>query len=507
MTLRPVLRLALFAAVLGFCGIEALTWARLGMADVVHSSYPSPVLLEDGTGAFMTYVQDRIGHPKSLGVRMFDAEGNWIGEEYDDEGGSLVQRARRAMGARGVGSNRKLGVDKTFETSAMRQRAAGLDGAAYLEREPGGTFVVRIPGPGGDGIRASTVVRAEGGLLVMRKVGTNAVVVAAGPDGSASRIEEVEGGRFRELIELRTILHAVPSAIASESRSAYRWLEVGTRRLVRATAESRPDAPYAALVVRTQELSTPPEGAAAPDVAVAYRAGQRVLVLDPDARVWADVVVRSDESHLVARVANLPMGDFGLNSMRRGPVTLHVASRVESDDPLVEVVRLRRQVLGGPLVTRDLTWRPRAPVQECLAAAACIPLALRPLPLSILSFASEAPRDGDRGATWWWRDPIVAAGHRPLALLANAIVALLCGWRAWRVGRAHAPTLRAARLWGACGALGGPIALLFQRCVLVRAPAERVGEGMRSLALEACPATQTPWPSPVLTGREVIEGA
>lgn len=488
-----LVRAALLSLVVAGCAVEALTWARLGLVDLVRVQVPKPVVFEDGTAGFYRYVHDDVARERRLGVRVYDAAGTLLGEDFGSgELDGLSRRVQRAVQARGRLFSRLEGVDRTFETSARFRRELRVGDRRPVLIRP--RRAIRL---GVDGSDDAASLAGERGLLVVRTIRTGRPILAVGPDGPAVA-DDSAVARFDELVELERVR-------PSSDDGTFAWLESARNRLVIAKPRSIDTDPFVALDVAYVLLAPASPDAPPADSVRTWIAGDRLLVLDGANRLRADVALLPFESGREAVLGRPPDSDPSTWTRSVGLVAL--ASTVPSGDPLASATRIRRQVFGKPIETWNLVWTPTDPAERTLAVAACVPAALRPLPLTIASFLSDSPSDQDAGASWWWRDPIVAGRKRPLALLACALVALACAWRARRVARTHCATTRGATAWTLAGAALGPLGLLLQRLLLVRAPAERVGEGMRSLALDTCPATRTPWPTPVRTGCEIIEGA
>lgn len=525
MTIRRALHAALAVLVVGFLSLEALVWARLGTIDAVHAADPYVSVTHDGTPVFWSESRD-VRVPSGYRLEVWSVDGSPLATgDYLDPRDPVTNRYFTRGFPANLNRNRSLGVDQTFERAAFLPPYAPPIGGdeLVLSSLNGWWRYLDAPqvGPGGFGVALSAPISTDarrGRALATRftfesgrfigRDDLGVVRSVIGPGGRTSDLEASGTARFGRLFEFGQKNHR------RENRPGvvHSLFDADANQLVRITvargeggAEAVPDI----------EVATTPLSPAAPGaeplhakVSVVSMPG-RTIGVDEAGTVWFDFVAAADERDLRTTVKRYlrdppPTGDekgFGDT-----PLVVVAWSTIERGDPLVRHTRLRHQTLGHALSTWDLAWEPRGVAQRALVGLACVPAVLRPLPLAAASFLSGPPTDGESGATWWWLDPILAGRRRPIVLGVNALVAALCVFFAWRVARVHCATQVLASAWAAAGFLLGPLGLLLLRLLVVRAPAETVGGGRRSLRLDACPATDVPWPQPARTGREIIAG-
>jgi len=507
MSLRRAAKAALLTLVVGFSGVEALAWARLGLCDLVREAQPTPVVFRDGSSGFYSMVYRGEDY---VGVRLWSADGAFLGEgDTEDPADPIGGRFRTSRPTMAPARGRRRGVDKDVERARFLRRddpdaggladpsaALNVNGAMYLRR--------RAPESGG---RDPTLGRPrfefalwsfDAGRFVLRLLPGGAVIVAIGPGGVAPTPEALPAGGFGRLSHFGVL------DSGTTGRRLARFVEMDADRIVEiefggqeigAGVPTGVDA-----TVRVIPLSPVPADRKAEQAKVqATYSSTRALAVDTEGLVWADVRASADERIVDARVAY-----DSRRFDRTAPLSFVTTSRVETGDPLVAAVRYRAGTLGQAPQTWNLAWPVAGAGEHALVALACVPAVLRPLPLTAASFLSGAPDDGESGSSWWWRDPVLAGQRRPLVLAANVLLAAVCAFVAWRVARVHCATLRAAKAWTLVAFLLGPLGLLLLRLLAVRALAETIGAGRRSLALETCPATVTPWPAPARTGREIF---
>ncbi len=511
MSPRRAIRGALLALVVGFCGIEALTWARLGLGDGVRETQPIPAVFRDGTSGFYSMVYRGKDY---VGVRVWSADGAYLGEgDTEDSADPIGGRFRSTRMSMSPPRGRRLGADKDVEQARFLRRgdldAGGLVDPAVALNVNGAIFVRRQPVDSSEALIRDVrrgrpafdyaLWSFEAGRFVLRRAPEGAALVAIGPAGAAPTPDALPAGGFGRLSHLGS---GVVTTGATGRRLA-RFVEMGADRIVEIEYGATDGSTGAATVdaaIRLVPLTPAPAGRKADRSSIhATYSSTRALAVDTDGLVWADVRASADERIVDARVAyDSPPFD------RTAPMSFVTTSRVETGDPLVAAVRYRAGILGQAPQTWNLAWRTAGAGEHALVSLACVPAVLRPMPLAAASFLSGAPDDGESGSSWWWRDPVLAGQRRPIVLGANGLLAALCALIAWRVARVHCATARAAKAWTLVGFLLGPLGLLLLRLLAVRAPAETIGAGRRSLALETCPATDTPWPTPARTGREIF---
>lgn len=511
MTRRRCWKAALVTLLVGFCALESLAWARLGLVDAVRGSSPIPAVFRDGTAGFYSLDYDD-ARPRRVGVRVWSADGTYLGEDDANQPTGLAgARFRDQRALPSVFRGRRFGVDRDFETARFLRRAGpdawGRDDPARDLNSFGG---FSVPGRPGEPVgRVPMHLRGtrdefafwsfEAGRFVLRRAFERTVLLVVGPDGVAASLDAPNLGQFGRLNPVGNVrLEA-----GQRSRYVSRFLELDATRLVEIEVGRSDDTSGVDARVRTIRLTPAPAGGR-PDPTRLWYAHfpNRAIAVDSDGRVWSDVRAGADERIVGAQeFRDVPPFD------KTAPRGFATASLVDAGDPLVAAVRFRIQTYGEDVRTWDLAWRRQGVGEETLAALACVPAVLRPIPLAAASFVSGLPTDGDGGSSWWWRDPVLAGQRRPIVLGTNLLLAVACAFVAWRVARVHCATSRAAQAWTLVGFLLGPLGLLLLRLLAVRAPAETVGAGRRSLALETCPATDTPWPSPARTGREIFVDA
>lgn len=497
MNVRRRVRAAFAAAAVVVFGVEALHWARHGTEDVLRGTYPFPSVDRDLEPIF---VRDRsVGR----GERRFVERTVWSLDRRE------IARSRREA----ADIFRSTGSDRMWVANSYGSVRGGPDRTWNAPTFFGEPFLRSSP--------TAWVLRAlrecrptwswawEGGAFVARSRTGGGVVAAIGPVGVRATIEALGEDRFGEL------------TFQAEWTSHQSWrsfrvalVDDAHERLVTLAMDRTTDdlsiPPPVSVTLQPIVPEIPPPSPDAPDARWRdelrpLESPGRVRWIDREGRMRADVRLDPGEQVLGATVLPLP-GEAAvspLDSAQRR-VALWVYTLRPGDDRFSSPIRARIQRLGRPERCLDYDWRPTGAWQQTLEALACVPLALRPAPSAIASFLSTLPQDARKADVWWWRDPAVAGGHRPLALAANLLVALACGWFALRLGRRHCATPTKARLCAAVGLLAGPIGLLWLRLTVVRAATDAVAGSRRSLALDVSPSSSAPWPVAAPKGHELI---
>ncbi|MCC7140049.1 MAG: hypothetical protein IT460_16635 [Planctomycetes bacterium] len=493
MNVRRRGRAALAAVAVLVFGTEALHWARHATRDALVASYPFAAI---GADLEPVFVRDR-----------------W-------EGG-VAQRTvwsadRREVLRTPLPRPDAAVPDLLWIRSPFRRRPPGPDRTWNTPTFFGDPFARRSAGDLLLGLarelRPAASWSWEGGALVARRPSSGDVVAAIGPTGSHASLAALGEDRFGEL-----------SFADREEEWTYdplshwhvRLVDETRDRLVlvtRASTDNLAQPPPVTVVLQPLVPAPPAPGA---DVADAVAADElrpvtsagRVRWVDPEGRVRAEARLDPDErisnTSVVALPRHGPPPVDPLGSAAR-PLALVVETSPPTGDVFADATRYRLLRLGRPVRRLDLVWVPTGAWQRALETLACVPLALRPLPSAVASSLSAPPARADDAAAWWWRDPTVAGGHRPPALAANVLGALVCAWLARRLGRRHCTTTAGARLCTVVGLLAGPLGLLWLRIAVVRAATDRVGGDRRSLALDASPSSSVPWPPPSPTGAEIV---
>ena len=491
MTTRRSLRLAIVALVAGFGFLEALTWARLGALALLVGKFPTAAVTSDGTPLFYKW-----GSHSDLLHSRFDTwtlEGTSSGVRYLEPAtyrwGEVDSREEESD------SPARRSVMWTFGHEAFLSHAPfddSLNVAAWLNWGSWRSYDYSIPS---NLPPHATWSFASGQFLARTDDGGVRAVV--GPGGAAPTLAEAGTvGRFGRLLRLE---RDVPSD-NDTVELAHLLLDKDAWQVIEITQRSA-QVP-AGIVVKVHSIPVHPA------VAGTAFAGERpfivwsadsALAIDRRGSIWASVTTQPDAGpgHALAYLSD--------SSSAEPKWVLQLYNGLRLGDPLAAGTRIQRQVFGeSALSTWDLVWRPTGSAQKWLAALACVPAVLRPSPLATTSFLSAAPTDDEGGSSWWWLDPVLAGQRRPIVLAANALLAALCAWLAWRIARVHCATASAAKATALVGLVLGPLGLLLIRLLVVRAPSERIGAGRRSLLLDTCPATDTLWSEPARTGREII---
>lgn len=498
MNRRRLLLAAFTAAACLVFGVEALHWARHGTRDILVESYPSPALDRDLEPVFF---QDRRvengGGPATVVRTTWNARREVLAELRSDQPSDA---AWGTVWLKPWRTGRRAGPDRTWNTPTFL-------GDRFARPRPGELLLRRM-----HWIRPQWRWAWEGGALVARHPSSGAVVSAIGPAGSFESLEALGDDRFGDLrfqdgYGSNGISFHLPLEFVDATRD--RLVSIAVDRY--GVTSDRPPPLDIRLTPLVADIPAP--GSDVPDVVrfdelSPIETPGRVRWGNRRGRVRVDVVLDAGEQIVQAGV--IPIPDAGPApgdpfAWATQPLAAELTTTLPTDDLLAEATRVRVQRLGRPLVRHDLVWVPTGVGQHVLEGLACLPLALRPLPSAVASFLSPAPIDDPaRGAAWWWRDPVVAGGHRPLALVANALVALVCAALALRLGRRHCATSTRARLCAFVGLLAGPIGLLWLRLTVVRAATDAVADSRRSLALDASPSSSAPWPVAVPKGHELI---
>ena len=501
MSIRRLVRTTIVAAMVGFLSLEALAWARLFASDLVRSAFPIPAVTQEGTPVFLRWVSSDAGTPRP-GIEVWGVDGSEIGvRRFDDPTDPSWSRYGRllTMGIRRGG--RSGGVDKSFAYAAfLPDGARPRDDASRIARLlTQSELEWRLAREGASAPEDRASWSFEAGQFV-RRGADRRVLSIVGPAGTMDASAASDAGQFGRLLK---VFESEADDFDARGISITGW-EVDASRLVEFAVRPVASPARISIDVRLIPLRTP-----AVDAKPLKKEPRLILIperavaMDPDGTIWIDIHLGPNDGVSPAYLTPVSREDDAPLHLR----SLVVSSLVDTGDSLAVGTRLRRQVVGQALQSWDFEWRPTGGSQQALAALACVPAVLRPLPLAAASFLSGAPTDGDSGSSWWWLDPVLASQHRPVVLGANLLLAALCAFIARRIARVHCATGTAATAWTFAGFLLGPLGLLLMRLLVVCAPAERVGRGRRSLRLDTCPATDTPWPEPARTGREIFVDA
>lgn len=498
MNRRRLLLSAFTAAACLVFGVEAMHWARHGTRDALAASYPSPALDREWEPVFY---RDRVvgdgPHERITARTIWDARRRVVAELRSDQPSA---RAWNTIWLQPWRAGRRAGPDRTFDTP-------GFLGDRFARPEPGALLLRRM-----QEIRPRWRWAWEGGALLGRHPSSGAVLSAIGPAGSFESLETLGEDRFGDLhfedgYGFDTV--SFPLSLRLVDATHDRRVSITMDRSDRLDQPPLLDIRLTPLVADIPTLgSGVPEPVSADELRPIQTPG-RVRWVDARGHVRVDVALDAGERVVQAGVIPVPDGgpvpDDPFSWSGRRALAAQLTTTFQTDDVLAEATRVRVQRLGRPLVRHDLVWVPTGVGQHVLEGLACLPLALRPLPSAVASFLSPAPIDDlERGAAWWWRDPVVAGGHRPLALAANVLVALACAALAFRLGRRHCATSAQARLCAVVGLLAGPIGLLWLRLTVVRAATDAVVGSRRSLALDVSPSSSAPWPVAAPKGHELI---
>jgi hypothetical protein len=523
MNVPRLLRVGLLSILVVGLALEALAWARLGVVDVVRESAPRPLFFGDGSVAFHEVEPDPDDRRRPV-HRLWEADGTFVGVAPEDGDAPLSRRVRSAIHVPHVSVRRAAGVDRTFETLArVRRLWAGGDepvsdlrisrrGAGHSTHVGRGSFRSSSSQTSGhnldirqplDPSQPNATLALEGGAFVVRRTPDGRVLQRFGASGplpsEGTTVDDPYGPLYT------TASHVTTAPYVSRADVLIVLYESSPERLVEIRRGPTAEAPFD--VVFRPIRRAPVEPARVPTTILAIDGVEHVRLFEPDGQLVGEMGPRPDDSNFRASFRTADVRGLFAPAAERGGwhPTLEATSVVATGDPLVVVHRLRRQMVGEAERTWEARWDPPTLGRRVAVVAGCLPAVLRPAPLLLASTISGLPDDRDDGSTWWWRDPVVAGGKRPLVVLANGLLSALCAFLAWRVGRVHCATRRGALAWTAAGFLGGGIALLLQRSFLVRAARDSVGGATRSLALDASPSSSDPWPRPAPRGTEIIE--
>jgi hypothetical protein len=498
MSVRRRVREAFVAVAVVVFGVEGLHWARHGAEDVLRATYPSGAVDRDLEPIF---VRDRsVGR----GEHRFVERTSWSLDRRE------ISRSRLEV-ADVVGSTGldRIGFGDSYGSirrgPARTWNTPTFFGEPFLRSSPT-AWVLRALRE----CRPTWSWAWEGGAFVARSRTSGSVVAAIGPVGVRATIEALGEDRFGELT-----FQAQWTSHQSWRSFRVALVDDAHERLVTLAMDRTTDdlslPPPVSVTLQPIVSEIPPPSPDASDARWRdelrpLESPGRVRWIDREGRMRADVRLDAGEQVLGASVLPLP-GEATASPLESAQrrVALWIHTLRPSDDRFAKTIRARIQRLGRPERRLDYDWRPTGAWQQTLEALACVPLALRPAPSAIASFLSTLPQDAREADVWWWRDPAVAGGHRPLALAANLLVALACGWFALRLGRRHCATSAGARACAALGSIAGPLGLLWLRLTVVRAATDAVAGARRSLALDVSPSSPTPWPAPAPTGAELLD--
>lgn len=495
MNRRRLLLAAFTAAACLVFGVEALHWARHGTRDLLVESYPWPALDRDLEPVFhrgRVVVDDP---EKRITARtIWNTRREVIAELRSDQPSA---RAWNTIWLQAWRPGRGTGPDRTWNTPTFL-------GERWVWPEPGPLLLRHM-----QAIRPRWRWSWEGGALVARHPSSGAVLSAIGPAGSFESLESLGDDRFGDLHFQDVDRVSFPLSLKLVDATHDRLVSITMDRSDNVDRPPPLDLRLTPLVADVPALGSDVVDPVSADELRPIQTPGRVRWVDGRGHVRVDIALDAGERVIQAGVIPVPDGgpvpDDPFSWGGRRALAAQLTTTFPTEDVLAEATRVRVQRLGRPLVRHDLVWVPTGVGQHVLEGLAYLPLALRPLPSAVASFLSPAPIDDPaRGAAWWWRDPVVAGGRRPLALAANVLVALVCAAFAFRLGRRHCATSAKARLCAVVGLLAGPIGLLWLRVVVVRAATDTVAGARRSLALDAAPASAMPWPVAASTGREIL---
>ncbi|MEM8883056.1 MAG: hypothetical protein AAGD14_03215 [Planctomycetota bacterium] len=141
----------------------------------------------------------------------------------------------------------------------------------------------------------------------------------------------------------------------------------------------------------------------------------------------------------------------------------------------------------------ELILEPRTDHQRGYVWGMGLVASLRPFPLLALSTARPECEDPLDLWTAWWLDPLLFGGANEEWIAIGALVAVLCGWAAWRIAGLRCATRRDQCFWAVAVMLTGPLGLVWMRLAL---PWYAIENGR--------PVNLGEWPAPARSDREVI---